>query len=438
MNKAIRTICLCLAAIAAVAGLAAADVVHLKSGGKVEGTILSRSEAEVVVQTAAGKVTLKAADVVRVEQKTTPFEVYREMTAKVAADDADGHFALGLWCADHKLSREAREEFQKAIAVDPNHKGARERLGYVLKDGKWMTFAEAKKADGFVRHGDKWVTEEQRDTAEQRQLVAAWRSRFQRAISKRPTSQQAIAERIREAIGDRPRDVTDAALHLLLLELVKEAAESTRDRSYEARLAIVGVLADKESPEGTEALQKTAVRDVDPRVRDAAIKALAAQNSTDNTAYFVGLLYKFTSPRVRVRGDKDLRMLARRILRRAAEALGGLGDPRAVPALADTMIVRFHVQEKEGELPPMSVGYTANAMSDAVMTDSHGNQFVIPVAEGTNWGLDQGQTERDADDPFFFNEADYNALRKLTGQDFSHEKREWLAWWYRNKHNLVD
>jgi len=427
-----------LLALLTVAGQAAADIVHLRSGGKVEGVIVSRTDAEVVVQTnSGGKVKLKASDVVRVETKATPAQVYREMAAKVAADDADGHFALGLWCTDQKLYREGREEFDKTVAIDPNHKGAREKLGYVLKDGKWMTAAEAKKADGFVRHEGKWVTEEERDTAETRQAVADWSRRFRQLLARRPTSQEAIVQRVHDAIGQGPRDVANIALRVVLQDAIKDAIEARYDRTVDARLALLQLIAEQPCPAAAELLQKTAVRDIDARVRAAALKVLVAQKDVDNTAFFVGLLYSYTSSRVRLQSDAKQRATARRVLRRAAEALDALADPRAVPALANTMIVRFRIQESDEELPPASFGFTSNSIVDsAIVTDGLGNRYLLPVTESSNWGLDQ--TEREVEDPFFFNIAAYNALRKLTGKDLGHDKRSWLAWWYRNRHDVED
>lgn len=429
--------CLIALGLALAASQARGDVVYLRSGGKVEGAILSQSETEVVVQTAAGKVTLKVADVARIEARTSPLDVYRQMAAKVKGDDADGHYALGLWCQDQKLFGQARQEFEKAIALDPNHKGARARLGYVLRDGKWLTEAEAKKADGLVRVGEKWVTEQERVQLEQRKELAEWVRRVRQLIAKPPTTEQAITARLAEAVGERPRALPNAAFCIVLEELMKEAIESPRDRTDGARLALVGLLADQRGENVAETLRYTAVRDIDARVRAAAIKALAARKDVEDTAYFVGLLHRFTSSRVRLGSDKAGRATARRVLRRASEALAGLGDPRAIPALVNALTVRFQIKEKSDELPPLNLSLGTTSLNDmAIVTDAQGNQIAVPVTESTNWGLDL--TERETEDPFFFNEAAYNALRKLTGQDFSHDKRAWLAWWYRNRHNLED
>jgi hypothetical protein len=87
----------------------------------------------------------------------------------------------------------------------------------------------------------------------------------------------------------------------------------------------------------------------------------------------------------------------------------------------------------------MTIGFsTTTARSAGIISDSQGNQYVAPVTEGTNWGIGQGETEKAVEDAYFFNENAYMALRKLTGQDFSNDKRAWLAWWYRHRHDFEE
>jgi len=441
MHRIRRSLVAAAVAFLAVLGLARADVVHLRRG-KVEGEVLKQTKTEVVVRTnSGGTVTLKVSDVVRIERKSTPAQVYREMAAKVAADDADGHYSLGLWCTDHKLYRQAREEHGKAIAINPDHEGARTKLGYVRKGGKWLTRTEAKRADGFVRHDGEWVSKEERESAEHRAAVLAARRRVQLAIAKRPVTTATIAGRLRSLVGNPPSEPVQGAIRVVLRETARAALEAKRDRTIEARIALLEAVGTQKHADATALLRSVAVRDINPKVRQAAVAPLAAQKSVENTAYFVELLRRFTGDRVRVRGSRKTRMMARRVLRRAADALKGLGDRRAIPALANAMVVRFHIAEKAGgDLPPMSIGLTSGAsVGDAIVTDGMGNQYATPVSESSNWGLEGDLTSRDSgDDPFFFNDAAYNALRDLTRQDFSHDKQAWLAWWYRNRHNLED
>ena len=428
-----------LLALLLVAGLAPGDIIHLKAG-KVEGIIVKKTDTELVVETTAGKVTLNPADVVKIERKSSPLELYREMAREVKPNDADGHFKLGLWCLDSRLYREANEEFRKAIALEPDHEGARERLGYVRKDGKWMTRPEAKRADGFVKHGDRWITEEQRDKLERREAVIAWRKRFQQAVAAKPVREEAVAARIAALLRGRDSEAAAMALRLVLRDLITEAREAKRDGTHEARVALVEAVGDQDSGEATELVRWASIADPDAAVRAVAVGVLRAQKDVDNTAYFVGLLRHYLGAQFRIKGDKKARALARRVLRRSAEALDLLGDARAVPALANAMVVRFHIPEQQNqeELPPMNIGFTTNTYAGGnVITDEHGNQFVAPITEGSNWGVDD-EARPKVESGFFFNDAAYSALRKLTRQDFGHSKDKWLAWWYRNRHDIAD
>ncbi|NQT87079.1 hypothetical protein HQ560_09960, partial [bacterium] len=413
---------------------ARADIIHLKTG-KVEGTVVQQDAARVVVQTKVGKVTFSRSDVVRIEKKVTPVDTYRKMTAEVGADDADGHFSIGRWCTDHHLSREARFHYEKVLAIDPNHAGARQRLGFVLKDGKWMTRSQAKEADGLVQHNGKWMTAEERDEQVHRKIVSRLLLRLQYVVANPKRSDvDEMAERFEAALGRQPGVPGDMAVRSMLKKLTREAGSAKRDRTYTARAALLTLLARQGSDKANELVRRTAIIDPEPTVREAAVHILVRQKDVANTAWFVRLLRVFAGDRYRLRGSRKTRGMARRGLYRAAEALGSLGDPRAIPALANSMIVRFHIATDGDEIPPMSLGFSAGGMSGpgTLVTDGRGNQFVVPITENTNWGL--GDAANQVEDPTYFNEAAYSALRSITRQDFGQDKRTWLSWWYRNRH----
>jgi hypothetical protein len=439
MKNLSRGIAWGLVALAAVLGSAVGDIIHLKSG-KVEGTILKKTEDEIVVQTSVGKITLNPSDVVSIERKSSPMEVYRQMAAKVGDKDADGHFALGLWCTDQKLFGEAHKQYEAAIAIDPNHKSAREKLGYVLKDGKWLTRTQAKEADGFVRMGDAWVTPEQRDAAANKDAANSWVRRLRAAIAKGQMTADAVTARVTACLGDKAGEPGEIALRTVFAEMIKAAQSANRDREADARVALLDLINQQKGPEPLDHVRRAAVGDPSDSVRGVAVKRLAAQKAIENTAYFVGLLREYTGPRYRLTGDKRTRSVARRVLRRAAEALGELGDPRAIPALADAMFIRFYIPENaDDSTPPMSLGFSNTRLGGATtVTDARGNQYSVPVTEGTNYGLGGSDPEKEVEDPIFFNDAAYSSLRKLSGQDFSHDKRAWLAWWYRNRFNFEE
>ena len=120
-----------------LAGACMGDVVYLKDGRKFEGTVTIAGDS-VTVQTKFGAATFPRSSVDRIEKKATAEDTYAEKAKAVAANDAKGHYELGLWCKQNGLPREAKAEFEKVIAIDPEHELARTELGYTKIDGKWQ------------------------------------------------------------------------------------------------------------------------------------------------------------------------------------------------------------------------------------------------------------------------------------------------------------
>ena len=131
--------------LAILPALAAADTIHLADGTKREGRIVETTATEVVVDVGVGNVSLHVriprADVVRIEHKATAndrlmADFARRLTAARSADD---WHALGAWCAEQRVLKEqARAAYERAIAADPDHAGARAALGHVQLNGAWM------------------------------------------------------------------------------------------------------------------------------------------------------------------------------------------------------------------------------------------------------------------------------------------------------------
>jgi hypothetical protein len=166
-----------LAAVIALTGAAAADIVHLKDGRKIEGEVVEKSATKVVVKTKYGLSEFAAADVERVEAKNTPEQELTARLAKADANDASALFDVYLYAKEQKLSAKGKEILKQIVKLDPDHEAARKEMGHVKYNDKWMPEAEAKKLaksdeeramkdKGLVRYKDKWVTPEEKEAAE--------------------------------------------------------------------------------------------------------------------------------------------------------------------------------------------------------------------------------------------------------------------------------
>ncbi|MBI3271032.1 MAG: hypothetical protein HYZ53_18660 [Planctomycetes bacterium] len=155
---------LALSALALPAArLASADAVEFKNGSRLEGRIISESDDEVKFTTAdAGTMTLRKRDlklIERADKDAVKADFARQAAAAAALQPpkADAHARLAEWAALHGLRDEAEAEWEKTIAVQPDHAAAHAALGHEKVGGKWLPADEAKRAQGLVKRDGKWI-----------------------------------------------------------------------------------------------------------------------------------------------------------------------------------------------------------------------------------------------------------------------------------------
>lgn len=175
----VRAVLVCVALVA-FAAIASADVVVLKDGRRIEGSVVSEANGIVKVQTSFGEQTFKASDVAAIERSKTRSQELSDRWR--AAKTAEDFFQLGKWAEERKLAADAKKCFVRAIEVDATHAGAHTALGHVLYKGEWLTPAERElrmardleaemTARGLVRWRDQWVTPEEKEHFEKNEVL---------------------------------------------------------------------------------------------------------------------------------------------------------------------------------------------------------------------------------------------------------------------------
>jgi len=181
-----------------------ADDVYLKGGGKVSGRVVQRTATSVEVDVGAGKVTVPADRVERIEERRSALDDYYDRAGRLAATDAGGWLALGRWASDQGLSSQAREAYTRVLAVAPNDPEANSALGRVSVDGRWVTEEESYRARGYVELDGDWMTPAERDAilreraateaADRRQVESEARVRDAEARAREAEARAAEAE----------------------------------------------------------------------------------------------------------------------------------------------------------------------------------------------------------------------------------------------------
>ena len=106
-----------------------ADIIYLNNGQVLVGRVVERGDDYVVVVTGGGIKALVEVERVEKIEEGEPDEIYWRHLKETPERDADAHYELGLWCEKVKLPERAKEEFEKALILEPDHYGARKKLG---------------------------------------------------------------------------------------------------------------------------------------------------------------------------------------------------------------------------------------------------------------------------------------------------------------------
>lgn len=142
----------------------AADVVHLKNGGKIEGRVVERSATAVTVDVGGGTMTLQLTSVARIEEGRSRLDEYDDRLAALADDDIDGWAELAVWASRNGLSTHAIDAWEHILDLDADNERANRALGRMRFDGRWMPEEEAYRAQGLVKFEGRWMPPDERDT----------------------------------------------------------------------------------------------------------------------------------------------------------------------------------------------------------------------------------------------------------------------------------
>jgi hypothetical protein len=163
-----------------------ADVLHLRNGHEIEGTVIEKGD-EVEVKVRFGSVTVRRREVDSIERSATPLELYAQKCARTNLSDPDAVAGLIRWCEEQGLEEQARalrevargaalerrlvavrpgnaEELyelamwaaaqgygpmveryilEKCVQIAPEHEAARRALGQTFYEGAWRPAEEA-------------------------------------------------------------------------------------------------------------------------------------------------------------------------------------------------------------------------------------------------------------------------------------------------------
>ncbi|MBI3829955.1 MAG: HEAT repeat domain-containing protein [Planctomycetes bacterium] len=381
---------LALGLLALTASRARADTFILKDGSRYEG-VAEKDGDSLIIKTFDGKVVrVKESDVMGVKKDEARNE-YFQRKQKLKGDDAASHYELGLWAQGKKeLAEEAREQFLQVLKADPFHEGAGKALGYVQKDGRWVSPGGAPDEPFVVGPAKPPVRPAAGNALDEARKLA---KDLEKLNIPGGTDWEKNGD-VR-AMAEQAKEHPEVLAHVLKAPGWKESA-NVQDAAIRAKAAVVlGITGDRRA---MQPLLDACFEDPDDRVRWAAAKALPKLEEPIALRKLVD---------VAIGGDKNwpTRKLACIALRRYADkeaverlmaelsfelAGGNFKDPKNAPRAANT-----------GPGTDNPLGVPLNNMP----TQAEDATIIYPVL---------------------------SAIKEVTGQSFDSgdkEMRYWRDWW---------
>jgi hypothetical protein len=307
------------------------DTVELSRGGHLTGDVSwTKDKQRLVVRVDDDiRVALPASRVRRVVM-SDELAKYEEL-AKLAGDDAERHYQLGLLCVrSEKFPGDAdhykRFHMKRAVELDPDHSEARAQLGYKKEKGQWIRISELQRRRGMVYYQGQWQLPE---------AVAMMKAQDEANL----TSKKWIKEVDRlTGIILRGRGKTNEALESLRAIRDPLAAgaiawqfnhsRGKQIHSRDLRRLWVSLLGGFRNAESVKALVLAGVDEPDATIREAALEQLTSYGAGSAVATYVPML----------RADDNA------VVNRAARALSWFPDRELALTYVDALVTT-HTKE---------------------------------------------------------------------------------------------
>jgi len=396
-----------------MSGLAGADILYLKNGNKLEGRIVSESEIEVALETPAGTVTLHTADIERIERKISPIEDYEKTLATLEDDDSVGHYYLGVWCKRQGLRRQAEAQFRKVISINPDYREAREELGYVMHAGEWVTQDESMRAKGFVRYEGRWLTQAEAEELMREDTISEETARLRRAARLLEGNRQDEGKAVFAEFAPQAEEPFDEAVAVPVLRNLAE------HKSAAVRTEVIELLGQWRTERAFDALVELLLNEAEREVALATVMKLKEVNSLRAARELVRVSRDFRRM-LATADDAQKRSLVINI-QKVSWALGIIGEPLAVPELADSLRLEVNYVQR---VPARLFGGPGTGTLEPVP----GTDISTATTSGVSISTSREQVLR-----FVLNDYAAESFRQITGERSYFDRMKMLEWWARHK-----
>lgn len=143
---------------------AVADVIHLKNGKQLEGSVSPGArKGTVEVRSGEGAViVLEEAAIERIEKRAAPTDEFTARLEALPRGEIEPLEDLLVWARDKALPTRVKAAAKKILEIDPNNALARRELGYVVYENRWVLESTLRERKGLVLFKGEWMAEAER------------------------------------------------------------------------------------------------------------------------------------------------------------------------------------------------------------------------------------------------------------------------------------
>lgn len=404
-----------------------ADLIRLKSGGEIRGTIPQEKGAtsgpEVTIETLSGaEITVPQEQIAFVTRRPIKIEEY-ESRALRTPNTVEAQWALAEWCRENNLRSQRDEHLEQIVKLDPDHEKAHYGLKHTKVNGEWMTREERMTSQGYIKHKGRWITPQELELLEKTEAERAREEHWYQQV-------HVWKNWLTGTHAARSKDALRAFSELQDPDAVSALVKNFQDEpSKQLRSMYISILDNIPGPKPVSALVQQSLHDVDYELRYQALNAIKKEQYEFATPYYVQEL------------KNDLNV----VVNRAGKALERMADERSIPQLIDALVTthryRVRVPDRGG------VGFRSDGTG---MTNGSGT--VLPpnvemaLRSGQINGVIINQPSNQMQRPAKFvtinrdeqNQAVLSTLQKITGENFGFNQRTWRVWHAAQKNGAGD
>ncbi len=240
-----RTVTLFLLSLIFLTSPTYGDTVWLKNGKKLEGKVtVLEGKKRVRIEVEEGSITeISLNEVEKIEPGLTRAEKLEKQIRELNKKDPENVQAwvqLGIKAHRLNLKKKARELFTRVLKLDPHQKDAREALGYIVHNNRWVLKDDLKKNRNLTEVDGQWVNADQKAKIELESLKKRMAQILEGVDTDNKKIQSFAIERLknlkeprmREALLSFLSDPVEAVRVVAVLEL------ANREKKHKADLAL--------------------------------------------------------------------------------------------------------------------------------------------------------------------------------------------------------